>query len=152
MRIIKTSKSVVAASDSTSGADLKGALKSALDSDICEDIVNLAYSEDNVFAEQVFIESESFFDALISEDPKDVALMFFNGKDLDARGPANPNRDYFRTNKYDNVESTDYPGEIYEETIFDDILDYIIEHISDREFPKMIQEIISKYNVEESEK
>ena len=83
MRIIKTSKSVVAASDSTSGADLKGALRSTLDSDICADIVNLAYSEDNVFAEQVFIESESFFDALISKpisnlDKLDKTIDFNN--------------------------------------------------------------------------
>lgn len=130
--------------------DLRQSIKNTLDEDICIDIVNLAFSEDNEFADEAFIESDTFFDTLEYDDPKAVVVMFFNGEDLDSRGAANPNRKYFRQDKKKNVESTDYPGEIYLETLDDKIIDYIIDHISDREYPDKIQELVDEYleNVE----
>jgi hypothetical protein len=72
-------------------------------------------------------------------------MKFFNGEDLDSRGPANPNRDYFRFNGYDNIESTNDPGEIYLDELDIELVDYIIDHLDDREFPDDIQEIIEEY-------
>ena len=129
--------------------DLKRHIKNALDEDLCVDIINLAFSEDGDFAFDVFTDSDTFFDTLIDTEPRDVALMFFNGKDLDYRGPANPNREYFRLDRKENVESTDDPGAIYYDTLIDDIVDYVIDHIDDREFPEEIQDILTEYQDKE---
>ena len=76
-----------------------------------------------------------------------IALMFFEGKDLDARGQANPDRAFFRLDKDENVESNDDPGEIYYEDLLDDIVEYIIDHMDDREFPEEIQDILTEYQI-----
>jgi len=133
-------------------SDLEQAVRNILDEDLCIDIVNQAFSEDGLFDTKVFMDSDTFFDMITNEESRDVALMFFNGKDLDSRGSANPNRDYFRLNSYDNVESTNDPGAIYYDELFDELVDYIIEHSDeDADFPDTIQELIDEYlnNVED---
>lgn len=124
-------------------------IEDALTDDLCVEIVKLAFSETGDFSKDIFLSADnsedSFFDTLIDDDPKDVALKFFNGTDLDSKGPANPTRDYFRFNDKDNVESTDDPGAIYYDTILDNIIDFILDHAYDYEFPEEIQEILNKY-------
>lgn len=128
-------------------SELKKELKDALTEDICVDLVNLAYSEDDVFTEDAFIEAEIFWDTHSNDDVQDMVLKFFNGEDLDSKGPANPNRDYFRFDGYENIESTDYPGDIYKEELDIELVDYVMEHLDDREFPEAIQEIIDNYMI-----
>ena len=125
--------------------DLEDELRDILDADVCVKLVDLAYSEDNLFANDIFFDADTFFDLLGNEEPKEVALKFFNGEDLDSRGSANPNRDYFRYNGADNVESTDDPGEIYLDFLVDDLVDYVIDHVDDRTFPDDIQELVDEY-------
>lgn len=149
MRIIKSGKKVMAADTINTEEDLKQALKDILDDNICVEVVNLAYSEDGEFDSDAFIDAETFFDTLESVDAYEVARMFFMGEDLDANGPANPTRDYFRYNGYANVESTNDPGDIYYHELDDAIIDYIMEHLDDREFPEEVMEVISRYQEEE---
>ena len=126
--------------------DLRAAIKNLLDEDLCTDLVNLAFSEDNLFSKEAFMDADTFFETLdYDDDPKRLSLMFFNGEDLDSRGPANPNRNYFRLDNTDNIESTDYPGEIYMGTLDDEVIDYIIDHVSDRTYPDEIQELVDEY-------
>lgn len=146
MKNIFDKSNITASDDITSIEDLEKALRILLDAELCEAVVNLAYSTDGVFGGDVFLPSEEFFeDSLYGYEAKDVAMKFFNGEDLDSRGPANPNRDYFRFNGYDNVESTNDPGEIYLDELDIELVDYIIDHLDDREFPDDIQEIIDEY-------
>lgn len=127
-------------------AELKRLIKDIIDPEICQEIINLAYSEDNSFADYMFMESDVFFDDVIANyTPMDIALIFFNGNDLDSRGNANPNREYFRFNKYDNVESTDYPEDILYDELLDDVVDFIVNHIEEFEYPESIQDIINEY-------
>ena len=130
--------------------DLREAIEGVLSADLCMDVVNLAFSEDGSFENYIFFDSDTFFDTLVDTEPYEVARAFFMGEDLDTRGPANPTRDYFRFNGYENVESTDDPGEIYSDTIEDDIIDYIMEHL-DLEYPEDIQEIIDEYNTDKGD-
>lgn len=140
---------IIKATNDSNNSGLKKAIMSLLDEDLCIDIVNLAFSEDGFFKEEVFTDSETFFDTIIDEEPKQVALMFFNGKDLDLRGSANPNREYFRLDRKGNVESTDDPGVVYYDDLLDDIVDYIMEHIDNREFPEVVQDILAEYQDKE---
>lgn len=134
------------AADEEPKSDLEQALEEALTEDICVDIVNLAYSESNEFASDVFIDAEDFFDVnLGNADPQDIALKFFEGKDLDDDGPANPNRDYLRFDADENIESTDDPGAIYLDTLLDDIIKYVIDHKDEFEFDEDIQNILNDY-------
>ena len=126
--------------------DLRAAIKEALTAEVCAAIVNLAYSEDNYFDEDIFIDSETFFDTSIgNEESKEVALKFFNGEDLDSKGPANPNRDYFRFDGYGNIESTNDPNEIYLGELDVEAVDYVMDHLDDREYPEQIQELVDKF-------
>ena len=136
-------------SDITSKEDLETALKDALTGDLCVELVNLAYSEDGYFDTDVFLDNETFFESLEVEEVYDVVRSFFFGEDLDSKGPANPTREYFRYNGYANVESTDDPGSIYMDELDSDIIDYIMEHLDDREYPDEIQEILDRYIAEE---
>lgn len=145
MKIVKSGTNVVASNKIKTKSELEKALKDTIDADLCVDIVNLAFSDDGSFSDFVFDSADVFFDLLIDEEPKDVALMFFNGKDLDSRGPANPNRDYFRRDGRDNVESTDDPGAIYYDEILDDIVDFVVKYYDEFEFPDEIQELINEY-------
>lgn len=142
MRIIKASKN-------RELSDLKRDIEDILDYDLCIDVVNLAFSEDNEFTTSVFMDSDTFFGTLINDEPISVATIFFKGKDLDSRGPANPDRSFFRLDKRGNVESTDDPGEIYYDDLLDDLVDYIMDHIDDREFPEDIQAVIMEYQDKE---
>jgi len=138
--------SKINAAEDITRADLESSIKDELDSDVCTEIINLAFSEDNMFEDDVFTETEEFCNMyLSSEDARDVAKRFYNGEDLDDGGSANPEKDYLRFNSDDNIESTDYPGDVYFDTLFDEILDYIMDHLEDREFPDNIQELIDEY-------
>lgn len=125
--------------------ELEAAIKAALTADLCVDLVDLAYSEDNYFDDDVFVDADTFWDVHDNDDVKDIILKFFNGEDLDSKGPANPNRTYFRFDGYDNIESTDYPGDIYLNELDTEIVDYILDHLEDREFPEQIQNFVNEY-------
>ena len=131
--------------------DLRRAIKDILDADICSDIVNLAYSEDGTFETDVFIDADTFWDVHSNDDVQEIILKFFNGEDLDSKGPANPNRDYFRLNGYENVESTDYPEEIYMDELDIEVIDYVLDHLEDAEYPDKVQKLVDNYleNMEE---
>ena len=131
---------------------LRQDIEDVLDENLCVEVVNIGFSTDGEFDDVVFLEGDdnidedaSFFGSLIDDLPKDIALKFFNGKDLDSHGSANPNRDYFRYDKKGNIESTNDPGAIYYDTIFDDIVDYIMDNLETVEFPDDIQELINDY-------
>ena len=151
MKISSSKKSKIMSADNGNLSDLKKQIKDALTDNICEEIVNLAYSEDGIFEKEIFTDSDTFWDIYSNEEPQDMVLKFFNGEDLDGRGQANPSRDYFRYDNYENVESTDYPGEIYLDQLDDEIVDYVMEHLDDREFPDDIQDIIDKYLADSEE-
>ena len=146
MKINLTTKSVTASSDSD--YRLAKMIKDIMDEDLCMEVVNLAFSEDGSFSDEHFDEADVFFDIIANEDAMTVALMFFNGKDLDSKGPANPNRDYFRRDGKDNVESTDDPAVIYYDELLDDIVDYIVKYYDEVELPEKIQEVIDNFNKE----
>lgn len=130
--------------------DLIQNIEDVLDEKLCLGVVNLAFSEEGLFSEVIFSDSDTFFDTIIDEEPKQVAKMFFEGKNLDLSGPANPNMKYFRLNRKGNVESTNQPGAIYYEDLLDEIVDYIIENIDEGiEFPDEIQELIDEYKDKE---
>ena len=143
---IKSFSSIKAAGSIETKSDLEVAIREALDSDICEAIVNEAFSDTSMFEKDVFIDSGTFFDTeLIDTSAKNIALKFYNGKDIDDGGSANPNKQYFRFNKKKNIESTDYPGDIYFDTLEDDIIQYILDNIEETKFPDYIQELIDEY-------
>lgn len=129
----------------TNIADLERAIKENLTADLCLELVNLAYSEDNYFEEDVFTDAETFWDIHSNDDVKEMTLKFFNGEDLDSKGPANPTRDYFRFNGYDNVESTNTPEDIYLDELDVEVIDYVLEHLDGIEYPEKIQKLIDNY-------
>ena len=131
--------------------DLEKAIKETLTADLCLELVNLAYSEDNYFDTDVFVDAETFWDVHENDDIKEMTLKFFNGEDLDSKGPANPTRDYFRFNGYDNVESTNTPEDIYFDELDVEVIDYVLEHLEGIEYPEKIQKLIDNYleNMEE---
>ena len=141
-------KNVVSARSIKSSAALHRELKEILDEDLCVDVVNIGYSNDDEFADVVFIEAEVFWDIHSNDDAFELVKHFYDGADLDSNTAesANPNSEYFRQDKDEDVESTDYPGDIYMDEILDDIIDYIIEHQNDRTFPEDIQEVLDNYS------
>ncbi len=144
MKIIK--RKIMSADSISTEDDLRSAIENLLNDDLCVEIVNLAFSRDISFGDVVFIPSEAFFDTLIDTEPKDVAKIFYDGRDLDShRRSADPDKAYFRLDKSGNAESTDNPGEIYYDTILDDIIEYIMDNLVDVEYPEEIQEIIDQY-------
>ena len=144
--LLRASTDITASRSIKSKADLSGALEDLLDEDLCVELVDLAVSDQGVFVEDQFIDSDTFFDDFISnDDPKDIALKFFNGEDLDDKGPANPNRDYFRFDGYDNIESTNDPGKIYYDILLDEIIDFILDNLEDVEYPEEVQDLIDEY-------
>ena len=149
---IQSSSDINAASEITAAtaietrSDLQQAIEDILDPDLCGQVVNIGFSDDGDFDRDVFFETDEFFESnLDTLSSKEVALKFFNGSDLDSKGPANPNRDYMRFDGAKNIETTDDPGEIYFDIIFDNIVDYIMDHVDDTEFPDAIQELIDEY-------
>ena len=146
--IIKPRKKdeITAVGEIKTRAELERAIKDILTADICESIVDLAYSEEDMFTDDAFVDAETFWDVHANDDAKELVLKFFNGEDLDSRGPANPNRKYFRFDGYENIESTDYPGDTYKDELDIDIADYVLDHLDNREFPEEIQDLISNYH------
>ena len=112
------------------------------DPDLMMDVVHTIYSEAGEFESDVFLDADAFYETLSKEAPEDIVLKFFNGKDLDSKGPANPNREYFRLNKYANVESTNYPGDIYIDKILNDVCKYIEGKGKDIKYPEAVQDIL----------
>lgn len=152
MKITPRRKSdITAGADIKTRADLERAIKDVLTASICEDIVDLAYSEDDMFSDDAFTDAETFWDVHANDDAKELVLKFFNGEDLDSRGPANPNRSFFRFDGYDNVESTDYPGDTYKNELDIDITDYVLDHLDDRTFPDEIMNLIANYQEHKEE-
>ena len=145
MKITTNKKTEVTAAD-TGLTGLRRKIKDALTEDICQEVVSIAYSEDDTFTQDAFIEADVFWDIHSNDDVFEITKQFFNGEDLDAKGPANPNRNYFRFDGYDNIESTDYPGDIYLEQLDIEIIDYILDHLDDRTFPEELQDILDEYN------
>lgn len=127
-------------------SELEDAIRDALDSDICRQVVEDAFSSNSMFEKEIFMESDTFFETeLINDTAKEVALKFHDGEDLDDDGPADPTKKYFRLTKKGNVESTDYPGDIYFDTLEEEIIGYIMDNLEDVEFPDYIQEIVDEY-------
>ena len=149
MKITSTNrKNVISARSVKSSAALRRELKEILDEDLCVDVVNIGYSNDNEFTDSAFIEADVFWDIHSNDDAFEIVKHFFDGEDLDSNTStsANPNREYFRQDKHEDVESTDYPGDIYIAEILDDIIDYIIDHQEDRTFPEDIQDVLDNYS------
>lgn len=141
-------KNIVSARSIKSSAALRRELEEILDEDLCVEVVNIGYSNDDEFADAVFIEAEVFWDIHSNDDAFELVKHFYDGVDLDSNtsDSANPNSEYFRLDKDEDVESTDYPGDIYMDEILDGIIDYIIEHQNDRTFPEDIQEVLNNYS------
>jgi hypothetical protein len=127
--------------------DLRRVIEDIISPETCFEIVSIIYSATGKFSNDVFIESDIFFDDILGNvDPFEIARSFYAGRDLDkGKEHANPNAEYFRLNKRDDVESTDYPGDIYYEELTDDIIDFIMDNLEDYEYPDDIQEVIDEY-------
>ena len=152
MKIIKTSRTITADDEPLSVSDaLRRYIKQNLTDDICIETVNLAYGEDGKFESNVFMESDVFFsDVLANDDPHDIAVAFFKGKDLDeGESPANPTKPYFRLDKDKNVESTNDIGDIYYHELKNDVIDYIMERIAkgNGKIPELpeVQELLDEF-------
>jgi len=154
MRIFSNRKNITAANKIITIDDLAEALEDALNPDLCQEMVNLAYSESFLFEDEIFLPADEFYDVTLSPlSPKEIALKFYNGRNLDKRGQANPNSDYMKlehpdkqvTDKNNNVLTTNHPEDYYFDELLDDIIDYIIDHIGELEFPDDIQELINEY-------
>ena len=127
-------------------SDLEQGIREILDSDICQQIVEEAFSSNSMFEKEIFMDSETFFDTeLLNDSAKEIALKFYNGEDLDDDGSANPTKNFFRFTKKGNVESTDYPGDVYFDDLEDAIVGYIMDNIGEVEFPDYVQELIDEY-------
>lgn len=146
----KKSQKITAAVKIVSKDDLEQAIKDTLDDDMCEAIVDAAYSEDNTFEDDYFFDMDTFLDIISNEEPYEILRMFWYGEDLDnTRGPdtpANPMEDYARYDRVGNVETTNYPGNVYYNELLNEIVDYVMDHLDDGiEYPEEIQELINQY-------
>ena len=145
---ISAKKKAITAAVRMSEDDLRLALEEALDSDECEEIVNAAYGYSDYFTDACFMDMNEFFAVhLDNMEPLDAVKEFWDGDDLDGDDHANPYKDYARYDSNGNVETTDYPGDVYYNDLLDDIIDYIVENYDSRydEFPDDIQELIDQY-------
>ncbi len=125
-------------------SSLETALKDLLsDQDILAETIEAIYAETGAYSDDVFMEADIFFDSLSRTELKDILLDFYNGEDLDSRGPANPNRDYFRFDAYHHVESTDDPKQIYEDDLLDEICDYILDDPEADYYPDEVLDLIA---------
>ena len=113
-------------------------------SDVLVDLVNLLYSEQDMFADNVFMERDIFYNLISHLDTEDVADEFYRGHDLDShRGAAYPNAKYFRYDAKGNFESTNHPDQIYSEEIFQDVVDYVIDHPDNERYPEELRDILA---------
>ena len=160
MKIFSNRKSITATDAIITIDDLADALENILDPDLCQQVVNLAYAESVAFENEIFLPAEEFYDAILSPLlPKDIAIKFYDGRNLDKMGAADPNSDYMKleypdrqvTARNNNILTTDNPGNYYFDELLDDIIDYIIDHVGKLEFPDEIQELIDEYLENNSE-
>ena len=113
-------------------------------SDVLVDLVNLLYSEQDMFADNVFMPRDILYNLISHLDTEDVADKFYRGHDLDShRGAAYPNAKYFRYDAKGNFESTNHPDQIYNEEIFQDVVDYVIDHPDNERYPEEIIDILA---------
>lgn len=83
--------------------------------DVFINIIEEFDNNDGYLNDRRFMSMEVLNDFLYKYLPNAVLLKAFNGKDLDSYnkeadeyGKFNPNRDYFRFDAYENLESSDY--------------------------------------------
>lgn len=144
-------REVMSASETAEDRQLRKDLEYALEHsvDLIEDVVNEIYSNTGDFDKDIFTEAKAFFEENSKEDMQDLLSDFFFGEDYDKGGSANPTRKFFRRDSDKNVQSTDVPGEIYQEEILDDIVDYIMKHSDDTYYPDEILDILEPEDDEE---
>ena len=112
--------------------------------DVLVDLVNLLFSEQDMFADNVFMTHDIFYNLISHLDTEEVADKFYRGHDLDShRGAAYPNAKYFRYDAKGNFESTNHPDQIYNEEIFQDVVDYVIDHPDNERYPEEIIDILA---------
>ncbi len=111
--------------------------------DVLVDLVNLLYSEQDMFADHVFMDRDTFYNLISHLDTEEVADKFYRGRDLDSHhGSAYPNAKYFRYDAKGNFESTNHPDQIYSEEIFQDVVDYVIDHPDNKRYQEEILNIL----------
>lgn len=110
-----------------------------------KDVIDAIYSETGEFENVVFTTAKEFYDMLVSYEPKDVAVKFVNGINLDTnKSPAKPEAKYFRFDGDDYIESTNSPDKYYDEYI-DDVIDWFkdnLETASQMKLPESILDIL----------
>ena len=155
----KSHRSIKASVVSMSVDDFKDQLKEFFTNedeyhDILEEVVNAAASYDDYFSDEQFWDIDEFCSVNFSneDDPLEIVRRFWFGKDWSySRGTenngANPLCTYARYDAYGNIETCEYPGYVYFETMLDSVIGYIVdERDGDIEFPEEIQELIDNYN------
>ena len=145
---INASRKITAASSIETESDLRDAIEDVLDYESALEVVNLAIAEDGTFEDHMFIESKQFFETeMANKSPKEIAEAFFYGKNMDNDKEANPTQSYMRLNDDGEVETTDYPGDVYlfQDDLTEEIIGYIMDHIEELEFPSYIQNLIDEY-------
>ena len=112
---------------------------------ILEDVISAIYSETGEFDDVIFSSADEFYEILVTYEPKDIASKFVNGINLDTgKSPAKPEAKYFRFDNDDDVESTNYPKNFYEDYI-DDVMDWFKDNLdtaSQMKLPESILNII----------
>ena len=107
-----------------------------------KDVIDAIYSETGEFENIVFITAKEFYDMLVSYEPKDIAVKFVNGINLDTnRSPTKPEAKYFRFDGDDYIESTNSPDKYYDEYI-DDILDWFKDNLDAAKQMKLPESIL----------
>lgn len=119
-----------------------------LDPDIMKDTVDAIYANTGDFDKSIFTPAEEFFQDNSNKSMKEMLQNFYNGTDLDDGGSADPNKKYFRLTKSKEVESTDYPGDIYIDEILDEVVDYIKSNSEDTYYPEEILNILTEDSAE----
>jgi hypothetical protein len=66
---------------------------------------------------------------------------------MDNEKEADPTKAFMRFNDKGDVETTDYPGDVYlyADDLTEQIIEYIMDHREDFEFPSDIQSVIDEY-------
>ena len=107
-----------------------------------EEVINAIYSETDEFDDVVFLSASEFYDILVSYEPKDIASKFVNGINLDTgKSPAKPEAKYFRFDNDDDVESTNYPKDYYEDYV-DDVIAWFKNNLDTAKQMKLPESIL----------
>ncbi len=132
---------IIRASDfNDSWLDLEDELSN---SSTLEEVINAIYSETGEFDDVVFSSADEFYDVLVSYEPKDIATKFVNGTNLDTgKSPAKPEAKYFRFDNDDDVESTNYPENFYEDYI-DNVVDWFKDNLDTASQLKLPETILN---------